>query len=85
MEDECDTQIQFGSLGNNTRTVNKINDMLEAAAAAYANANNGLLPQDPSQIHGYLPEPIDPARVQKFLAKRPPNVTTLEQLKASRR
>ena len=63
----------------------RINDMLEAAATAYAQANNGLLPQDPSQIHGYLPEPIDPARVQKFLAKRPPNVTTLEQLKASRK
>jgi hypothetical protein len=40
------------------------------------------LPQDASQIHGYLPEPIDPARVQKLFAKRPPNVTTLEELKA---
>lgn len=53
MEGECDR-----------RTVNRINYMLEAAAIAYANANNGLLPQGASQIHGYLPEPIDPDRVQ---------------------
>ncbi len=85
VDDEYDTQIQFSFNGTSSRTVSKINDMLEAAAAAYANVNNGLLPQDPSQIHGYLPAPVDPARVEKFLAKRPPNVTTLEQLKAYRK
>lgn len=84
VDDEYDTQIQFGALGTNTRSVNKVNDMLEAAAVAYANANNGLLPQEASQIHGYLTGPVDPARVQKFLAKRPPNVRTLEDLKAHR-
>jgi hypothetical protein len=52
---------------------------------AYANANNGFLPRDPTQLAGYLPEPVDPARVQKYLSQRPANITTLDELKAYRR
>ncbi|HKQ39455.1 MAG TPA: hypothetical protein VJ063_15365, partial [Verrucomicrobiae bacterium] len=81
VDDEYDTQIQFSFNGTNTRSVNKIDDMLERAANAYANANNGLLPQNPSQMDGYLTGPVDPVRVRNFLAKRPPNVTTLDELK----
>lgn len=65
--------------------MNKINHMLEAATIAYANANNSLLPQDPFANHGSLPELIDPSRVQKFLARRPPNVKTLQELKGYQR
>ena len=36
---------------------------------AYAAANNGQLPNDPSQITAYLKQPIDPATVQKYLAE----------------
>ena len=60
-------------------------DALEAAAMAYANANNGLLPPDPAQVTPYLQQAIDPARVQKFLAQVPPGITTLEQVKQLQR
>jgi len=85
VDDEYDTRIEFSMNGTSSRTVNRIDDMLEAAATAYANANNGLLPQEASQIGGYLSGPVEPARVKNFLARRPPNVTTLEELKAQRR
>ena len=59
-------------------------DSLEAAMTAYANANGGLLPKTTEELRAYLQQPLDPTRVQKFLADVPSNVTTLEQLKAKR-
>ena len=61
--------------------MNKTEDALEAAATAYANANNGLLPRDASQVVPYLQQAVDPVRVQRFLAQIPAGITTLEQIK----
>jgi RNA polymerase sigma factor (sigma-70 family) len=84
VDDEYDSHFEFSLNGISSRTSNAAEDALEAAMTAYANANNGLLPRTPEQVSSYLPQPIDPSRLQKFLADMPPNVTTLEQLKAKR-
>ena len=84
VDDEYDTRYEFRGLNSSSsQTVNKVDDALKAASLAYAQANNGLLPKDPVQIAPYLERPLDPARVEKFLAQRPANVTTLDQLKAA--
>jgi hypothetical protein len=68
--------------GTRTSSVSKSRAELDAAAAEFAKANNGLLPRDASQINPYLKQPVDLDRVQKFLGRIPPNVSTLEQAKA---
>ena len=85
VDDEYDSRFEFGLGGRDSHSVNKTKDALEAAATAYANANNGLLPRDPSQVVPYLQQAIDPARVQKFLAQIPTAITTLEQIKQMHR
>src|SRR4030095_6013058 len=84
VDPEFDMLFNFGANSSSSRSVNKTGDALEAAARAYAQANRGLLPLQPSQITPYLQEQIDPAAIQKFLAKRPAHVTTLDQLNALR-
>jgi len=85
VDDEYDSRFEFGLGGRDSHSVNKTEDALEAAATAYANANNGLLPRDPSQVVPYLPQAVDPVRVQKFLAQIPTGITTLEQIKQMHR
>jgi RNA polymerase sigma factor (sigma-70 family) len=85
VDDEYDTRFEFGLGGRDSHSVNKLSDAMEAAAIAYANANNGLLPRDPSQITPYLQLPVDPARIQKYLREIPPEITTLDQIQQARR
>ena len=85
VDDEYDSRFEFGLGGRDSHSVNKTEDALEAAATAYANANNGLLPRDPSQVVPYLQQAVDPVQVQKFLAQIPTGVTTLEQIKQMHR
>jgi len=85
VDDEYDSLWQFGLGVRDSHSVNKTEDALEAAAVAYANANNGLLPKDPTQVMAYLQQAIDPSRVQKFLANIPPGITTLDQVKQMHR
>ena len=51
---------------------------------AYANANDGLLPRDPSHLTPYLREPIAHERIQKFLGGIPPNIRTIDQMRERR-
>jgi len=81
VDDEYDTRFEFRLNGTSSRSVSRTGDALEAAARAYAGANNGLLPRDPSQLSPYLQQPVDSDRIQKFLAKIPPNITTIDQMK----
>ena len=55
---------------------------MKQAGIQFAQAHDGLLPTEPSQLAPYFKEPIDPVRVQKVLSKVPPGITTLEQLNA---
>jgi hypothetical protein len=79
--DDFDSHFEFSLNGTTSNSGSMIGDALEAATAAYANANGGLLPKTPEQLASYLQQPVEAARMQKFLAEIPPNVTTLEQLK----
>jgi hypothetical protein len=84
IDDEYDSHFDFSLNGTHSRTSTRTEDAVEAAMTAYANANGGLLPRSPEQLAAYLPQQLDPTRVQKFLAEIPSNVTTLEQLNAKR-
>ena len=64
--------------------VSKAGDALRAATMAYANANNGLLPRDPSHLAPYLREPIALERIQNFLGDIPPNIRTLDEIRERR-
>jgi len=45
---------------------NRVQGAVQDAVYAYANANNGQMPTDPSQVTSYLKQPVDPATVQKY-------------------
>jgi RNA polymerase sigma factor (sigma-70 family) len=84
IDDEYDSHFDFSLNGTHSRTSTRTEDAVEAAMTAYANANGGLLPRSPEQLAAYLPQQVEPTRVQKFLAEIPSNVITLEQLNAKR-
>jgi RNA polymerase sigma factor (sigma-70 family) len=81
VDEEYDTRFEFGLVGTHSESVSRSEGALEAAATAYANANNGLLPREASDVAPYLQQPLDPARVQRFLAQIPPGITNLEQIR----
>jgi RNA polymerase sigma factor (sigma-70 family) len=66
---EYDTHHEFGLYSGGTARVNFIQDAVNAAAKEYAQANNGQMPTDPSQIAPYLKSPLEGALVQKYLNK----------------
>ena len=74
VDDEYDSQFEFSLNSSVSRSVNKNANALEAAAVAYAQAHNGQLPIDPSQVAPYLQQPMDPAVIQDFLRTRLPRV-----------
>jgi RNA polymerase sigma factor (sigma-70 family) len=80
VDDEYDTRHDFRIGGSSSQSVSKAGDAFMAAVKAYANANNGLLPRDPTQLTLYLREPIALDRIQKFLGEIPPNFRTIDQI-----
>jgi len=76
-----DTFFQYRM--NGTRTSGVASMFIERAAVQYAEANNGLLPTDPSQLAPYLKSGVDPAKVRQMLSQVPSGITTLEQLRAA--
>src|SRR5262249_33437555 len=84
VDEEYDSHFEFSVNGISSRTSSVAEDSIETAITAYANANGGILPKTTEQVAAYLHQPVDPTRVQKFLAEIPSNVTTLEQLNAKR-
>jgi len=81
LDNEFDSHFEFSLNSSYSHTVNRNGDALEAAAVAYAQANKGLLPFEPSEITPYLKEPIDPGIVQDFLTHRLPRPTAVDQSK----
>lgn len=79
VDEEYDTRFQFGLNGRSSSSVNQAGDILEAAATAYANFNNGSLPRDASELSPYLQKPVEAVRIQEFLSQIPPGVTNLAQ------
>ena len=62
----------MGLNSGGTGSVNLIANAVAAAAKDYAQANNGQMPSDPTQIAQYLKQPLEAALVQKYLSKLPP-------------
>jgi hypothetical protein len=85
VDDEYDTHFEFSRNGTSSASVNQVGDAIEEAVKFYAKANGGRLPTQPAQVNGYLQRPIDAGRVQQFLDKVPPGVTTLEQMELAGR
>jgi RNA polymerase sigma factor (sigma-70 family) len=83
VDDEYDTVHRLTMAGINTSTFNRIEEIVKQAGTKFAEANNGILPTQPSQLEPYLKEPLDPSKIQKVLNKVPPGVTTLDQLNAA--
>jgi RNA polymerase sigma factor (sigma-70 family) len=83
VDEEYDSVFRITLNGINTSSVNRVEDAVKQAGIQFAQANNGLLPTEPSQLAPYLKEPIDAAKIQKIMNKIPPGVTTLEQLNAA--
>lgn len=81
LDNEFDSHFEFSLNSSYSHTVNKNGAALEDAAVAYAHANKGLLPFEPSQITPYLKEPMDPGVVQDFLSHRLPHPTSLDHSK----
>jgi RNA polymerase sigma factor (sigma-70 family) len=81
VDEDYDTRFDFRLNGSSSRSVSRSGELLQAAAEAYAGANNGLLPRAPGDLLPYLRETVDATRIQKFLAEIPPNVRTLDQIK----
>jgi RNA polymerase sigma factor (sigma-70 family) len=81
VDDEYDSHFDFSEHGISSTTSSMAEVSFEAAMIAYANANGGLLPRTADQLGAYLQQPLDPTRMQKFLADLPSTVTTLQQLK----
>ena len=80
VDDEYDSRYEFFRNGTTSAGFSQVGDAIQEAVKAYAKANNGVLPTQPTQVDGYLKRAIAPARVQQFLDKVPPGVTTLEQM-----
>ena len=80
VDTEYDTVHQISIGGIMANNVHQTDDLVAAAAMAFAEANNGMLPHDPSQLTPYLQQPVDPVRAAKILAQIPPNAT-LQQLR----
>lgn len=80
VDTEYDTVHQISIGGIMANNVHQTDDLVAAAAKAFAEANNGMLPHDPSQLTPYLQQPVDPVRAAKILAQIPANAT-LRQLR----
>ena len=78
VDGEYDSLFEFSINSSVSRSANRTANALENAAVAYAQANQGQLPIDPSQVAPYLQQPLDPAVVQDFLNTRLPRATPLE-------
>lgn len=74
VDDEYDSYHEISLDGAGGSGVNEIQGAIFTAANAFAKDNNGQRPTDSSQIVSYLKQPIDAAKIQKYLNKfAPPN------------
>lgn len=83
VDDEYDSFYEFRMNGTRSSSINPTSNAIEDAAIRFAEAHNGLLPSNPSELAPYFKQSIDPFVVQKILDRIPPGVTTLDQLKSA--
>jgi len=67
VDDEYDSYHEMSLNGAGGSGVNVISSAVSAAAKDFAKNNNGQRPTDSSQVMPYLQQPIDTAKIQKYL------------------
>jgi hypothetical protein len=67
VDDEYDSYHEISINGASGSGVNEVASAVSAAANAFAKNNNGQRATDSSQIMPYLQQPIDTAKIQKYL------------------
>jgi hypothetical protein len=75
VDEEYDSHHRMSLNASMGEPFNGVADAVKIAAAEFANANNGQLPSDASQLSAYLKQSIDAATIQKYLkgvAANPP-------------
>ena len=82
IDEERDATYQFSLNGTNSRIGDPAEDAIKAAGIQFAQANNGFLPTDASQLAAYLKRPVDLKKIQDVLSRIPAGVRTLQQLEA---
>jgi hypothetical protein len=69
--------------GTHSSTLSNPQDIVWDSLVQFANAHNGNLPGEVSQLMPYLRRPLDQAKVQEILGSIPSGISTMEQLKAA--
>ena len=82
IDPDHDAWFGFTVNGTSSHTGNPAEELVKDAGVQFAEAHNGQLPTDPSQIVPYLKQPVSPEQIQRVLNKVPAGVTTLQQLRA---
>jgi hypothetical protein len=82
VDEEHDATFKFSLNGTSSHSGDPTEDAVKEGSIQFAQAHDGLLPTDSSQLMPYLKKPIDPAKIQHLLSGIPPGVTTLQQLQA---
>jgi RNA polymerase sigma factor (sigma-70 family) len=82
IDPDNDARFEFTLNGTSSHIGNPTEDIVKDAGIQFAEAHNGQLPTEPSQIVPYLKQPVSPEQIQQVLNKVPPGVTTLQQLRA---
>lgn len=67
VDDEYDSYHEISINGAGGSGINEVASAVLTAANAFAENNNGQKPTDPSQLIHYLKQPVDAARIQKYL------------------
>jgi RNA polymerase sigma factor (sigma-70 family) len=82
IDENRDAVYRFSMNGTSSQSGNPIEEVVKDAGIQFAQAHDGLLPTDASQLAPYLKQPLPPEKVQQVLSKIPPGITTLQQLQA---
>ena len=83
VDDQFDSIYEFQIQGTHSSSLSNPGDIVWDSLVQFANAHNGNLPGEVSQLIPYLTRPLDQAKVQEILGSIPSGVSTIQQLKAA--
>ena len=82
VDPQYDSFYEFSMNGLTSYDLSKPSNVVELATAQFAEAHNGLLPNDASQLTPYLKRPMAPADIHTVLNQIPAGTKTLHELNA---
>jgi hypothetical protein len=83
VDDEYDSLYEFKMNGTRSGSISDPGDIVWQGLVHSAQAHDGLLSADATQLAPYLKRPLDQAKVQDILSSLPSRITSLDQLKAA--